>query len=311
MRRYFTRRVFFVSLLRMKLLVIASPRVYENRRFQSEGRKLGHQVRVRRLSEVDFDLRGKKTKVLIGNKPLETICDTLHFRSFAPSLIPEALLIAEWAGRHGISLCEPSMARGHFVRSKIYDYWKLLDAGLPVPKGIQTLKLEKAGRYLKSFSWPLIAKGIHGSRGKYVYLLPTLKEAKKYLTDHLIGFFTFQEYLEIEAEYRIIVINGKAAGAMRKYHPEGDFRHNVAVGASGEAATVPAAWKRLAERSAKTLGYGFAGVDLAISKGKPYLLEVNRTPAFAEFEKVTGVNVAKIFIQHVAQNRHRRAAQRR
>ncbi len=295
----------------MKLLVVASPKVYENRRFRVEGRKLGHEVLVHRIQEVNFDLRGEKTKVLIGTRPLEKICNAIYFRHFPPSLIPEALMMAEWAATKGITVFEPSLAEGHFVRSKIYDYWKLLDAGMPVPKGVQTLKLEKAERYFKGFKWPLIAKGIHGSRGKYVYLLENRKEARKYLSDHLIGFFTFQEYLEIEAEYRIIVIDGKAVGAMRKYHAEGEFRHNVAVGASGEAATVPAAWNRLAERSAKILGHGFAGIDLAITGNKPYLLEVNRTPAFAEFEKVTGVNVAKLFIQHVAQNRHRRTSKRR
>jgi RimK family alpha-L-glutamate ligase len=292
----------------MKLLVVANPNVYENRRMMIEGRKLGHQVLVRRIREVNFDLRGKKTKVLIGTKPLDKICDAIYFRHFPPSLIPEALMMAEWARTRGITVFEPSLADGRFVRSKIYDYWKLLDAGLPVPKGFQTLKLEKAGRYLKGFEWPVIAKGIHGSRGKYVYLLKNLKEARKYLTDHLVGFFTFQEYLEIEAEYRIIVIGGKAVGAMRKYRAEGDFRHNIAVGASGEAATVSRELNRLAERSAKILGYGFAGVDLAISGGKPYLLEVNRTPAFAEFESVTGVNVAQLFLKYVAKNRHRRTA---
>ncbi len=295
----------------MKLLVVANPNVYENRRLRAEGRKLGYRVLVRRMREVNFDLRGERTCVLLGLRPLKAVCDTIYFRHFPPSLIPEALLMAEWARAHGIRSFEPSMAEGRFVRSKVYDYWKLLDAGLPVPKGFQTLKLEKAGRYLKGFTWPIVAKGVHGSRGKYVYLLENAKEARKYLSEHLVGFFTFQEYLEIEAEYRIIVIGGKAVGAMRKYHPEGDFRHNVAVGASGEAATVPAAWNRLAERASKTLDYGFTGVDLAIADGKPYLLEVNRTPAFAEFEKVTKVNVAKLFLQHVAQNRNRRAAQRR
>lgn len=303
-----TMRRIPASLFGMKLLVVANPNVYENRRFRAEGRKLGHQVLVRRMREVDFDLRGRKTRVLLEGKPFDAACDTVYFRHFQPSLIPEALLLAEWAKTRGLKVFEPSMAEGRFVRSKIYDYWKLSDAGLPVPKGFQTFKLDKAGRYLKGFEWPVVAKGIHGSRGKYVYLMEDLKQARKYLTDHLVGFFTFQEYLEIEAEYRIIVIGGKAVGAMRKYRAEGDFRHNIAVGASGEAATVPAALNRLAERSAKTLGYGFAGVDLAISGGKPYLLEVNRTPAFAEFEKVTGVNVAKLFLQHVAQDRHRRTA---
>ncbi|MFA5854250.1 MAG: ATP-grasp domain-containing protein [Patescibacteria group bacterium] len=295
----------------MKLLVIASPHVYENRRMRLEGRKLGHKVTIRRFREIDFDLRGESTKVLMSGKSFEKQFDAVYFRHFPPSLIPEALLLAAWSKTKGIYVFEPSMADGSFVRSKIYDYWKLLDAGLPIPKSIQTLKLDRAGKYLKGFSWPIVAKGIHGSRGKYVYLLDNAKETKKYLSDALVGFFTFQEYLEIEAEYRIIVIGGKAVGAMRKYSPEGDFRHNVAVGASGEKATVPAAWNRIAEKAVKTLGYGLSGVDLAIVGKKPYLLEVNRTPAFAEFEKVTGVNVAKLFIQHVAKNRHRRTAKRR
>src|SRR5512135_922713 len=101
----------------MKLLVVANPNVYENRRFRSEGRKLGHRVLVRRMREIDFDLRGRKARVLVGGKPLDAACDTVYFRHFQPSLIPEALLLAEWANTRGVKVFEPSMAEGRFVRS--------------------------------------------------------------------------------------------------------------------------------------------------------------------------------------------------
>ena len=295
----------------MKLLIIANPKIYENRRFTAEGRKLGHSVTVRKIRDVVFDLRRSSARILIAGKRLERAYDAVYLRHFPPSMISEMLLIAEWAARHGLFVFEPSLARGWYVRSKMYDYWKLKDRGLPVPKGFQIMRLAQAGVYLKSLSLPLVAKGIHGGRGKYVYLVHSRKDLKEYLSDDLVGFFTFQEYLRIDAEYRVIVIGGKAIGAMRKHRAEGDFRHNVALGGSGEKAKIPAAWNRISERAAKALGFGIAGVDLAIVKGKPYLLEVNRMPAFGEFESATGTNVAKRFIEYVAQNRNRRAAKRR
>jgi RimK family alpha-L-glutamate ligase len=294
----------------MRLLVVTHDEIYGIRRLKEEARFLGHEVEAVALRDLSFtvDAQGRRAS-LHGADVLEGR-DCLYLRHFYP-YFAETLLLAEMAAGRGISVVERRLAEGHFVQNKMYDYWKLADAGLPVPRVFQTFRAGNAKDLLPGVGAPFVAKGVHGARGRYVFKVERPSDIAENLSDDLVGAFNFQEFLEIEAEYRVIVIGGRAIGAMRKFNPEGDFRHNMSVGAEGEIAVLPAPLLELCERAAVLLGREFAGVDLAIAAGKPYILEVNRRPGFQGFEEVTGLNVAKAFIEYVAQDRDRRPAERR
>ncbi|HTK59695.1 MAG TPA: ATP-grasp domain-containing protein, partial [Candidatus Baltobacteraceae bacterium] len=236
--------------------------------------------------------------------------DVLYLRHFHP-YISEALLLAEWAEAEGLAVIDRALTEGHHVQSKMYEYWKLSSAGLPVPPSFQVMSLKNAYAALGGSAFPLVAKGVHGSAGRYVFKLEDEASARAALTEDLVGSFAFQDYLELEAEYRVVVIGYRAFGTMRKVGISGDFRRNVALGSDGELAELPPEWLRMCEEAARLLKREFAGVDLAVSGGKPYILEVNRRPGFAGFEKATGLNVAEAFIAYVAQDRDRRPAERR
>lgn len=294
----------------MRLLIIADPGVRENHRLVEEGRRAGHLVDLARIEELTFDVGNSACGAILNGRSIFTAYDTLYLRYFYP-YFSEALLLAEWAKKSGLRVIDRALAEGNFVYSKVYDAWRLAEAGLPVPDGFQVMKLKNAEARLQDRRWPVVAKGVHGSQGRYVFQMKNLTQARKSLNKDLVGFFTFQECLPIREEYRGLVIGGKFVGAMKKVRPESDFRHNLAVGAVGERAELPRSLSLICERAARVLNREFAGVDLAIAEGKPYILEVNRRPGFIGFEEATGINVAEIFIKYVAQNRDRRIAQRR
>jgi RimK family alpha-L-glutamate ligase len=282
----------------MRLLIIANHELHANRRLVQEGRKAGHRVRVAKMEDLEFVVRGKRRTVRLGGTDVLKAFDVIYLRYFYP-YIPEALLLAEWAVERGLGVVDRVLAERNFVQSKVYDSWKLAEAGLPVPGGVQVMRLGKALAAMKSARWPQVAKGVHGARGRYVFKIKDLAEARRHLKGEMTGFFTFQDYLDIEAEYRVIVIGGRALGAMRKNGPKDDFRHNLSVGAEGEKAELPRRLLRLCERAARLLGREFAGIDLAIAGGKPYILEVNRRPGYEGFEEATGLNVARAFVHYV------------
>ena len=294
----------------MKLLIIADPGVRENQRLAEEGRRSGHVVDLARIEDVAFNVGNSGREAILNGRSICAAYDTLYLRYFYP-YFSEALLLAEWAGKRGLRVIDRSLIEENFVYSKVYDAWRLAEAGVPVPDGFQVMKLKNAEALLKNRRWPVVAKGVHGSQGRYVFQVENLTQARKSLKKDVVGFFTFQECLKIDEEYRVLVIGGKHLGAMRKVRPERDFRHNLAVGAAGVRAELPRALTNLCERAAAELNREFAGVDLAIAGGKPYILEVNRRPGFVGFEEAAGINVAKTFIEYVAKNRHRRIAQRR
>jgi len=281
------------------MLIVSSPELYEAGRFREEGGKLGHRVDVVPFERLSFIVRPRQTTVLVGKRDLFRSYDTLYLRHFYP-YISEALHLAEWAQRRGLRVIDRRLAEKNFIQSKMYNYWKLAEAGLPVPPGFQVMDLKAARRLLDRRRWPVVAKGIHGSRGRYVFRLDSPRQAERELTKDMVGFFTFQDYLKIAAEYRVMTIGFKAIGAMRKIPPAGDFRHNIAVGAVGIAADLPPKILRLCEKAARLLGQEMAGIDLAIVRGRPCVLEVNRTPGFESFEPATGINVAAAFLRYAA-----------
>lgn len=285
-----------------KMLIISSPELHESRRLRNEGARAGWRITVAPFDRLGFVVRPRRRSVYLGNKDVFRSFDVIYFRHFYP-YISEALLLAEWARYRGLRVIDRRLAEKNFVQSKMYNYWKLAEAGLPVPPGFQVLDLRTASRLLKGNRWPVVGKGVHGSRGRYVFRLESPAQARRELKRDMVGFFTFQDYLEIEAEYRVLTVGYRAIGAMRKIRPDGDFRHNLAIGAVGSSAELPGRLLRLCERAARILGHEFAGIDLALADGKPCILEVNRAPGFAGFEEATGINVAAAFLRHAAGRR--------
>ena len=291
----------------MRLLVIGLEHLYESRRLLEEGGRLGHDVSVRPFPDLLFSVgqlgqapdSPVKSTILLDGQPIDRQFDAVYIRYFYP-YISEALTLAEWAYRRGLALIDRSLATANFVHSKMYNAWKLAEAGLPVPPGFQAMRQEIARERLADLHQPIIAKGVHGSKGKYVFRLDDPAQELERINDDLVGFFTFQQYLEIEREYRVLVLDGKPLGAISKQPAVGDFRRNVSLGGQVEAAQPDAEHLAICRQAAHVLGYQFAGVDLAISRGRPYILEVNRSPGFAGFEEATGQNVAAAFLTMVA-----------
>jgi len=110
--------------------------------------------------------------------------------------------------------------------------------------------------------------------------------------------FLVQEFIgEAEgADLRCFVVGDQVVAAMRRQAAEGDFRSNLHLGGTAEAAIATAQEQDVAVRSARALGLEVAGVDLIRSKRGPLVLEVNSTPGLEGVEAACGVDVAGAII---------------
>jgi RimK family alpha-L-glutamate ligase len=282
----------------MNILILASSDPYSRKRFVEAGKQLGHKVTCATMTDLNFVVTPKRTTITVGTTPLTTF-DVVALRRFYPTYISEGLFLAEYATQHHIRLVDRAIATKNFIYNKLYNAWRLAKAGLPVTDATQTMQLKNAQKLLRTSKFPLVLKGIHGSQGRFVYKIENAKKAKQSLTKDVVGMFFFQPFMKIDHEYRVIVIGGHAIGAMEKIAPQNDFRHNIAVGSVGQSATLSRNLLSICEKAAKTLGFEFAGIDLAIVDRKPIILEANRCPAFEGFEKATGIDVASVFINHI------------
>ena len=110
------------------------------------------------------------------------------------------------------------------------------------------------------------------------------------------GRFTVARAESAGASYRVIVVGGEALGAMQLVNPE-DFRSNAHGGGRGTFVRTEERFYRTAETAARALGLEYCGVDLFCDDD--VVIEVNGNAYFEEFEKKTGINVAKRYVDYM------------
>lgn len=192
-------------------------------------------------------------------------------------------------------------------------YLALSGGGVKVPKTVfaplcykKEFKIERdsAKSIGDKLGYPLIVKESYGSLGNGVYLAKTEDELYKLMDDLKTAPHLFQEYLGKKkgTDIRIIVIGGKAVACMQRRN-ENDFRSNLAKGGTGEKLTPSGEFIAEAEKCAKIIGLDYCGVDILYgNSGEPIVCEVNSNAFFSGIESVTGVNVAKLYAEHVVKS---------
>ena len=173
------------------------------------------------------------------------------------------------------------------------------------------------------FGWPLIVKHDRGFQGKSVRKFDTAKMALEWVNkmDEVnLGMFLWQKWLPTKWDLRVIVLGGKAIGAMKRSAVGKEFRSNFSLGGMVEKWRLSEEDARLAEKVAHVCGLDYAGVDIMKNPKNPskspldkgdfqeedyesFVLEVNRQCQYQGFEKATEINVAKLVVDMLIHKR--------
>ncbi len=192
--------------------------------------------------------------------------------------------------------------------SKFDSFLKRQIAGIPQPQTIFIFATDDLKRLdlPKGLKFPVIVKPLKGHLGKCVKKCYTEQEAVDFIKNKLGncdeeiigGGIIIQQYIEVEKEFRIIVINGRSIGCRLKLSE--DEIKNAYRGAEYVKVEDKEA-EKLAEKAAQVQNIFFAGVDIVRDKyGNYYLLECNRSPGFLAFDLSKDENekdVATIFVE--------------
>ena len=146
---------------------------------------------------------------------------------------------------------------------------------------------------------PMMVKQCHGSFGEQVFLANSFDELRQIVKNVKMTSYLFQQY-EFQSsgrDMRVIVIGGKAVCAMLRQNLD-DFRSNIAHGGKASAVDVPKDVARLCEKAANIIGLDYCGVDVLLTD-PPKICEVNSNAMFEAMERATGVNVAKLYAEHI------------
>lgn len=277
---------------------------YENRRFQEEAENMGIDLQL--VAPEDFDIivtKEGKRSILLNGDPI----DLPH------CLIPRmgagttyfALAVIRHFERLGVFVLNSSQSI-ETAKDKLATLQILATNNIPIPKTMLAKFPLRIDIVEKEFSYPLIVKTVSGSHGKGVFLcenrakledLVGLLEVSKDPKVNLI----IQEFVSSSKgkDIRVLVIGGRAIGAMLRIAREGKFKANFSSGGEVAPFDLNPAVEWLAVESARLLGLDIAGVDILFNGDNYMVCEVNSSPGFEGFEKATGINVPKAIFDYI------------
>lgn len=152
-------------------------------------------------------------------------------------------------------------------------------------------------KVINEIGFPMVVKKVYGSLGEGVYLVNNKEELKKLYSEIYRFPILFQEYMESSKgkSVRVLVIDKKVVGAFERFNTT-DFRSNFSEAASSRKLDNNSKFVQIAEKIVQKLDILYAGLDFLYDKnGDPILCEINSNAFFEEFEKVTKINVAKLY----------------
>lgn len=190
---------------------------------------------------------------------------------------------------------------------KMKTYIHLVKHGINVPNTISS-PLNYAGvddglsiEIANLLEYPVVIKEVYGSMGRGVHLAKNSEELINIRKQFKKIPHLYQKFVGIAGrDIRVIVIGGKAVGAMERINDK-DFRSNIELGGVGVNFTLTDDIIKISEEAAKALELDYCGVDILRSNGKNYVAEVNSNAFFKGFTKATGINVAKLYAEYLYQ----------
>lgn len=195
---------------------------------------------------------------------------------------------------------------------KMTTFIRLANKGIPMPYTLpgflcydpmEPVSKDLLDRVEQELGYPVIIKTCYGSLGKGVYkadnrieLLQLAEQVK--CIPHLFQRFINSSYGK---DIRVIVIGGKYVAAMERCS-DNDFRSNLALGGRGKAIVPPDEVVQMCENVANVLNLDYCGVDILYGEHGYFVCEVNSNAFFCGMESVTGINIARVYCNHILKN---------
>ncbi|WP_128978947.1 ATP-grasp domain-containing protein [Streptomyces roseicoloratus] len=185
-------------------------------------------------------------------------------------------------------------------------YLRLKQCGVPTPTTLLAPSVEAGTKAIASLGYPAVVKPLSASWGNRVSLI-TDRHAADAVLEHCAAMpsavartVIVQEAIRPGApDMRGIVVDGVCVGVISR--SGGDWRNNVARGATVEHLAPDEEIHGLCVRAAVAVGARIAGVDLVRdADGGLMVLEVNSRVEFQGFEDATGVDVAARIVEACA-----------
>ena len=200
-----------------------------------------------------------------------------------------------------IKLCDDKMLTNIALAGAGFKMPKTISGPLFYSPELKEQNLTFLDNVIRELGLPLVMKKVYGSLGLGVYLANTKEELIDLYSKHCREPLQFQEYISSSygKSMRVLVIDEEVVGGFIRYNPS-DFRSNWFKTATSKKAENCENFFDFAQEIANYLHIEYAGIDLLFGENnEPVLCEINSNAFFEEFEKITEINVAKLFAEMV------------
>jgi ribosomal protein S6--L-glutamate ligase len=219
-----------------------------------------------------------------------------------------------WIEEHGIPVMNSPRAIERSV-DKFYTDARLHEAGLPTPETVVCETVASAMEAVRAMlgrggpgedpatSNAVVIKPIFGSMGHGLVRVGDPDVAFRVMKslEQIRAVFYVQRAIDHGGrDIRVFIAGGRVIGAIERRAPVGEWRTNIARGATARPFELPPEWERLALAAAAAMGAEYAGVDLLPSREGPvFVLEVNAIPGWQGLQRATGIDVAGAIVEHL------------
>lgn len=203
------------------------------------------------------------------------------------------------------ALCFNSPESKTLATNKLATALRLASAGIPTPVTIVCWSADTFERALAEIGTPIILKMVDGTRGSGVVRCDTAESARS--TFDILRTtgqpFLIQQYVgEPDArQIRVLVVGNRVLGAHCSIPKEGEFRANLAKGASVQRHDLLVESEQAALAASASIGLDISGVDLIETSGGPQVLEVNSVPGLEMIDRICSIDATAAIVDLVEQ----------
>lgn len=287
----------------MKLAILSQDaKLYSTSRLREAAEQRGHLVRVVDYMRCYINVSTNSPCVMYSGKRLEDY-DVVIPRVGASNTFYGTAVVRQFE-LMGVRPANTSQAISR-SRDKLRCMQILAKEGIGLPiTGFAHSTQDTDGLIKMVGGPPVVIKLIEGTQGIGVVLAETYQSAKSMIEAFrgLSAHILVQEFVkEAKGEdIRAFVVGDTVIAAMRRKAAEGEFRANIHRGGKSEKVDLTPEETETAIRAAKAVGLSVAGVDLLRSHHGPKVLEINSSPGLQGIEGATGIDVAGLIIEYLA-----------
>jgi len=293
-------------------LLSRNRKLYSTRRLVEAAKALGHGALVLDTLHCNMVLSRERPAIFYRGEEMPHV-DVVIPRIGA-SITPYGLAVVNQFDMMGVPVLANSIPIAR-SRDKLRALQLLSRFGIDIPRTAMCRYREEVPQAVEQVGGlPCIIKLIQGTQGVGVMIASTMEEVRGMLDTfwNLGQEILLQEFVSESKgrDIRALVVGDRVVAAMRRRARTGEFRSNIHRGGTGKAVTLTREQAETAVKAARVIGLEVAGVDMLEARTGPKIMEVNSSPGFEGLEKVTRVDIARLYVEHAAEFSRARQAGR-